>query len=73
MGMWSLGLGAVGAALAGIFLANTNLCLPKVAMASLESLEDADLRSTTDDDKVIKAKSLWETNGAVVMAVRRPG
>lgn len=73
MGMWSLGLGAVGAALAGIFLANTDLCLPKGANASLEHLEDADLRSTTDDAKIIKAKNLWEKNGAVVMAVRRPG
>ncbi|TKS85653.1 Redox-regulatory protein FAM213A [Collichthys lucidus] len=68
MGMWSLGLGAVGAALAGIFLANTDLCLTKAANATLEHLEDTDLRSTTDDQKVIKAKSLWETNGAVVMA-----
>uniref|UniRef100_A0A8C4D9F5 Peroxiredoxin-like 2 activated in M-CSF stimulated monocytes n=3 Tax=Dicentrarchus labrax TaxID=13489 RepID=A0A8C4D9F5_DICLA len=73
MGMWSLGLGAVGAALAGIFLANTDLCLQKTANASLEHLEDTDLRSTIDNDKVVKAKSLWETNGAVVMAVRRPG
>lgn len=46
MGMWSLGLGAVGAALAGIFLANTDLCLTKPAKASLEYLEDADLRCT---------------------------
>uniref|UniRef100_A0A8C5HVE8 Peroxiredoxin-like 2A n=1 Tax=Gouania willdenowi TaxID=441366 RepID=A0A8C5HVE8_GOUWI len=68
MGLWSLGLGAVGAALAGIFLANTDLCLPKGANVSLDYLEDADLRSTTDADKVIKAKSLWEKNGAVVMA-----
>eukprot|EP00064_Thunnus_orientalis_P009891 superscaffoldBa00001283_g9917 len=68
MGMWSLGLGAVGAALAGIFLANTDLCLPKAAMASLEHIGDADLNSTVDDGKVIKAKSLWERNGAVVMA-----
>uniref|UniRef100_A0A673BKE3 Uncharacterized protein n=2 Tax=Sphaeramia orbicularis TaxID=375764 RepID=A0A673BKE3_9TELE len=73
MGMWSLGLGAVGAALAGIFLANTDLCLSKAAKASLEYLADADLRSTVDDEKVIKAQSLWEKNGAVVMAVRRPG
>ncbi|CAB1443662.1 unnamed protein product [Pleuronectes platessa] len=73
MGMWSLGLGAVGAALAGIFLANTDLCLPKAAMASLEHLEDADLHSTVDDATVIKAKSLWEQSGAVVMVVRRPG
>lgn len=48
MGMWSLGIGAVGAALAGIFLANTDMCLPKGASASLEHLEDAELRSTTD-------------------------
>lgn len=46
MGMWSLGLGAVGAALAGIFLANTDLCLTKPAEASLEYLGDADLRCT---------------------------
>uniref|UniRef100_A0AAQ5ZLC9 Peroxiredoxin-like 2A n=1 Tax=Amphiprion ocellaris TaxID=80972 RepID=A0AAQ5ZLC9_AMPOC len=58
MGMWSLGLGAVGAALAGILLANTDLCIPKAASASLEYLEDADLRSTTDGRSVIKAKSL---------------
>uniref|UniRef100_G3NZ37 Peroxiredoxin-like 2A n=1 Tax=Gasterosteus aculeatus aculeatus TaxID=481459 RepID=G3NZ37_GASAC len=65
MGMWSLGLGAVGAALAGIFLANTDLCLPKAASASLENLEDADLRSTRDG---IRSRSLWDKNGAVVMA-----
>ncbi|TNN75227.1 Redox-regulatory protein [Liparis tanakae] len=68
MGMWSLGLGAVGAALAGILLANTDMCLPKAAQASMENLEEADLRSTTDDENVIKAKSLWDKNGAVVMA-----
>ncbi|KAK7901775.1 hypothetical protein WMY93_018544 [Mugilogobius chulae] len=73
MGMWSLGLGAVGAAIAGILLANTDLCLPKVDQASLDYLGDADLRSTTDEAQVIKANSLWQKSGAVVMAVRRPG
>uniref|UniRef100_A0A3Q3EQA9 Peroxiredoxin-like 2A n=1 Tax=Labrus bergylta TaxID=56723 RepID=A0A3Q3EQA9_9LABR len=63
MGMWSLGLGAVGAALAGIFLANTDLCLSKASNATLEYLEGADLHG-----EVIKAKSLWDKNGAVVMA-----
>lgn len=48
MGMWSLGLGAVGAAIAGIFLANTDLCLSRAASASLDFLADTDLRSTTD-------------------------
>lgn len=53
MGIWSLGLGAVGAALAGIFLANTDLCLTKTASASLEYLDDADLRSTLDGRLVL--------------------
>uniref|UniRef100_A0A8C4Z4R6 Peroxiredoxin-like 2 activated in M-CSF stimulated monocytes n=1 Tax=Gadus morhua TaxID=8049 RepID=A0A8C4Z4R6_GADMO len=73
MGVWSLGLGAVGAAIVGIFFANTDLCLSKVAQASMDYLEDADLQSTAEDGGVIKAKSLWEASGAVVMAVRRPG
>lgn len=54
MGLWSLGLGAIGAAIAGIFLANTDLCLPKVAKAPLEYLEDADLRSTTDGGRLLR-------------------
>ncbi|KAJ3610656.1 hypothetical protein NHX12_022748 [Muraenolepis orangiensis] len=73
MGVWSLGLGAVGAALVGLFFANTDLCLSKVEQAPMDYLEDADLRSTTDDSRVIKARSLWETSGAVVAVVRRPG
>lgn len=73
MGMWSLGLGAISAALAGLFLANTDLCLPKAGSASLEYLAETDLRSSTDENVVIKANSLWETNGAVIMVVRRPG
>uniref|UniRef100_A0A1A8N618 Peroxiredoxin-like 2A n=1 Tax=Nothobranchius pienaari TaxID=704102 RepID=A0A1A8N618_9TELE len=73
MGIWSVGLGAVGAALAGIFLANTDLYLPKGSKASMEYLQDADLRSTIDDEQVIKAKSLWEKNGAVVMALTELG
>lgn len=50
MGAWSVGLGAIGAAIAGIFLANTDLCLPKVAEAPLEYLENTDLRSTIDGE-----------------------
>uniref|UniRef100_A0A674B5P7 Uncharacterized protein n=1 Tax=Salmo trutta TaxID=8032 RepID=A0A674B5P7_SALTR len=73
MGIWSLGLGALGAAITGIFLANTDLCLTKATQASLEYLEDADLHSTGDDEKTMKANTLWEKTGAVVMAVRRPG
>ncbi|KAG9335636.1 hypothetical protein JZ751_004401 [Albula glossodonta] len=73
MGMWSLGLGAVGAALAGIFLANTDFCLTKAEQANLEYLEDADLKTIGDEERTFKAKTLWEKSGAVLMAVRRPG
>jgi hypothetical protein len=40
--------GAVGAAIVGIFFANTDLCLSKVAQASMDYLEDADLQSTAE-------------------------
>lgn len=50
MGMWSLGLGAVGAAIAGIILANTDYLLSKTTPATLEYLENTDLK-TIDDGK----------------------
>lgn len=53
MGMWSLGLGTLGVAIVGIFLANTDLCLTKAAQASLEYLEDADLRSTGNGTRAL--------------------
>ncbi|KAI5108169.1 selenoprotein U 1a, partial [Silurus meridionalis] len=71
--MWSLSLGAVGAAIAGLFLANTDFFLTKPDFATLEYLEDADLKTTEGDEKVLKARTLWETSGAVIMSVRRPG
>ncbi|KAL7877656.1 hypothetical protein SRHO_G00042990 [Serrasalmus rhombeus] len=67
MGMWSLGLGAVGAAIAGIILANTDLFLTKPEPATVEYLEDADLKTTFGDDKTFKAQTLWEKSGAVIM------
>ncbi|KAJ8418089.1 hypothetical protein AAFF_G00137980 [Aldrovandia affinis] len=65
MGMWSLGLGAVGAAIAGIFLANTDFCLTKPAPATLEYLDNAELKTIGDDEKTFKARTLWEKSGAV--------
>lgn len=56
MGLWALGLGAVGAALTGIFLANTDLCLSKAANATLQYLEDTDLHSTTGGKKTFSTK-----------------
>ncbi|KAJ8360294.1 hypothetical protein SKAU_G00168190 [Synaphobranchus kaupii] len=73
MSMFSLGLGAVGVAIAGIFLANTDFCLTDAEQATLEYLENADLRTIGDEEKMFKARTLWAKSGAVVMAVRRPG
>lgn len=45
MGMWSVGLGAVGAAVTGIVLANTDLFLSKPEKATLEFLEAIELKT----------------------------
>ncbi|XP_068111210.1 peroxiredoxin-like 2A isoform X2 [Hyperolius riggenbachi] len=73
MGLWSISIGALGAAVAGIILANTDYFLPKTEGASLEYLANADLKTITDESRTFKAKELWEKNGAVIMVVRRPG
>lgn len=45
MGMWSVGLGAIGAAVTGIVLANTDLFLSKPEKATLEFLEEIELKA----------------------------
>ncbi|XP_004583610.2 peroxiredoxin-like 2A [Ochotona princeps] len=73
MGMWSIGAGALGAAAVALLLANTDVFLSKSQKASLEYLEDADLKTILKEPRTFKAKELWEKKGAVIMAVRRPG
>lgn len=73
MGLWSISIGAFGAAVAGILLANTDLFLTQTEEATLDYLEETELKAIGDEPKSFKAKDLWEKNGAVVMAVRRPG
>uniref|UniRef100_A0A8C6FZ65 Peroxiredoxin-like 2A n=2 Tax=Moschus moschiferus TaxID=68415 RepID=A0A8C6FZ65_MOSMO len=73
MGMWSIGAGAIGAAALALFLANTDIFLAKPQKAALEYLEDIELKTLEKDAVTFKAKALWEKNGAVIMAVRRPG
>ncbi|KAI1894260.1 hypothetical protein AGOR_G00113980 [Albula goreensis] len=72
MGMWSLGLGAVGAALAGIFIANTDFCLTKAEQATLEYLEDADLKTIGDEERTFKARTLWEKEEASELSSLKP-
>jgi len=45
MGLWSVGLGAIGAAVTGIVLANTDLFLSKPEKATLEFLEEIELKT----------------------------
>uniref|UniRef100_A0A663LL50 Uncharacterized protein n=1 Tax=Athene cunicularia TaxID=194338 RepID=A0A663LL50_ATHCN len=73
MGMWSVGLGAIGAAVTGIILANTDLFLSKPEKAMLEFLEEIELKTSGSEQRTFKAGELWKKNGAVIMAVRRPG
>ncbi|KAM4032290.1 peroxiredoxin-like 2A isoform 1-T2 [Anomaloglossus baeobatrachus] len=73
MALWSISIGALGAAVVGIILANTDYFLPTTDKATLEYLEDTDLKPISDESRTFKAKELWEKNGAVIMAVRRPG
>lgn len=48
MGLWSFSIGALGAAVAGIILANTDYFLSKTEKATLEYLGDADLQTISD-------------------------
>ncbi|XP_019489049.1 PREDICTED: redox-regulatory protein FAM213A isoform X1 [Hipposideros armiger] len=73
MGMWSIGAGALGAAAVALLLANTDVFLSKPQQATLEYLEEIDLKTLEKEPRTFKAKELWEKNGAVIMAVRRPG
>uniref|UniRef100_F7AFR0 Uncharacterized protein n=2 Tax=Ornithorhynchus anatinus TaxID=9258 RepID=F7AFR0_ORNAN len=75
LGMWSVGVGALGAAAVGLLLANTDLLLTKPEKATLEYLEDTELKTLgkESEPRTFKARELWQRNGAVIMAVRRPG
>lgn len=75
MVLWTVGLGALGAAVAGVMIANTDWFLSKPEKATLEYLQNAELKSIEAEmePRSFKAAELWQRNGAVIMAVRRPG
>ncbi|KAJ7324369.1 hypothetical protein JRQ81_017389 [Phrynocephalus forsythii] len=67
--MWTIGFGALGAAVTGIILANTDLFLSKAEKASLGFLESIDLKTLGEgEQRTFKAEELWKKNGAVIMA-----
>ncbi len=67
--LWEiLGVGFVA------FVAYCNLVLPEAEKATLEWLRDANLLEIGGNKVAIKGKDLWaDANGALIMAVRRPG
>lgn len=72
--MWTLSLGALGAAVTGIILANTDLFLSKPEEAALNFLEKIELKTLGEaSQRTFKAEELWKKKGAVIMVVRRPG
>uniref|UniRef100_A0A3P8RTL3 Redox-regulatory protein FAM213A n=1 Tax=Amphiprion percula TaxID=161767 RepID=A0A3P8RTL3_AMPPE len=63
----------IGGLVAGVMNVLTDLFLTKPLKATIQYLEEAELKTLQGDVKTFKAKTLWEKSGAVIMAVRRPG
>lgn len=63
----------IGGLAAGAMNFLTDLFLTKPLKATIQYLEEAELKTLQGDVKTFKAKTLWEKSGAVIMAVRRPG
>uniref|UniRef100_A0A3Q1GJ81 Redox-regulatory protein FAM213A n=2 Tax=Acanthochromis polyacanthus TaxID=80966 RepID=A0A3Q1GJ81_9TELE len=63
----------IGGLVAGAMNFLTDLFLTKPLKATLQYLEEAELKTLQGDVKTFKAETLWEKSGAVIMAVRRPG
>lgn len=53
--MWSISLGAIGAAVTGIILANTDLFLSKAEKASLQFLAAIDLKTLGEGKNTISS------------------
>uniref|UniRef100_A0A8C4ZEB6 Redox-regulatory protein FAM213A n=1 Tax=Gadus morhua TaxID=8049 RepID=A0A8C4ZEB6_GADMO len=51
----------------------TDVFLTQPLKATIQHLEETDLTTLSGENRSLKAKSLWESSGAVIMAVRRPG
>lgn len=67
-------LGAAGVAAGAALICNVSPWLvAKPQIATLDYLNAAKLQTLDGKKTNFSAKELWQRNGAVVMAVRRPG
>lgn len=73
MGLVMSAVATVASFLTSVMNFLTDPFLTPSLSASLQYLEDTELKTLQGEKRAFKAKSLWEKTGAVVMAVRRPG
>uniref|UniRef100_A0A3Q1AHY2 Peroxiredoxin-like 2A n=1 Tax=Amphiprion ocellaris TaxID=80972 RepID=A0A3Q1AHY2_AMPOC len=58
----------IGGLVAGVMNILTDLFLTKPLKATIQYLEEAELKTLQGDVKTFKARTLWEKSGAVIMA-----
>uniref|UniRef100_A0A3Q3GWX7 Uncharacterized protein n=1 Tax=Labrus bergylta TaxID=56723 RepID=A0A3Q3GWX7_9LABR len=63
----------IGGLITGVMNYFTDRFLTLPLMATLRHLEETELKTLQGDPRTLKARSLWQNSGAVIMAVRRPG
>ncbi|KAF1373613.1 hypothetical protein PFLUV_G00240740 [Perca fluviatilis] len=68
MGIIANAVAAVGGLITGVMNGFTNIFLTSPLKATLKYLEETELKTLKGDKRILKAKSLWEGSGAVIMA-----
>lgn len=63
----------IGGLITGITNYFTDMFLTPPLKATLKHLEETELKTLQGETRTLKAKTLWQSSGAVIMAVRRPG
>ncbi|KAK5851153.1 hypothetical protein PBY51_001969 [Eleginops maclovinus] len=61
-------LAAIGSLVSGVMNFFTDMFLTTPLRATLKHLEETELKTLKGDIRVLKARSLWERSGAVIMA-----
>nr|CBN81662.1 Uncharacterized protein [Dicentrarchus labrax] len=68
MGLVANAVATIGGLIHGVTNFFTNLFLTPPMKATLKHLEDTELKTLKGEIKTLKARSLWERSGAVIMA-----
>ncbi|TDG97787.1 hypothetical protein EPR50_G00211550 [Perca flavescens] len=68
MGILANAVEVIGGLITGVMNGFTNIFLTSPLKATLKYLEETELKTLKGDKRILKAKSLWEGSGAVIMA-----